>query len=146
MSLINFNNRFPWKRTMLSNFLEADDFFNDDFFVKDNLMPAMNLKEGDNNFEVEVAAPGFTKGDFNITIDNNGLHISAEKSVEKEEKEEEYLRKEFSYNSFKRSLRLPESVNTDKDVKATYKNGVLKLDIVKKEEAKVLPQKVIEVK
>jgi len=145
MSLIKFNDRLPWNNSAFTNFLNADDFFNDDFFAKDSLMPAMNVMENENDFEIELAAPGFSKDDFNVIIDDNGLHISAENS-EKEEKEEEgYLRKEFNYNSFKRSLRLPESINQEKKVKAHYKNGILKLNLLKKEEAKVLPRKVIEV-
>ena len=145
MSLIKFNEQFPLSTSVFNNFLNVDDFFNEDFFAKDSLMPAMNVKENDNDFAIELAAPGFAKEDFEVTIDNNGLHISADKKVEKEEKEEGYLRKEFSYNSFKRSLRLPESVNLDKKVKANYKNGVLKMNLFIKEEAKVLPKKVIEV-
>ena len=145
MSLIKFNNRFPWNNTALTNFLNADDFFNDDFFAKDSLMPAMNVKENDDDFEIELAVPGFTKDDFEVTLDTNGLHISAEKKEEDKEEKEGYLRKEFSYNSFKRSLKLPESVNLEKDVKATYKKGILKLDLLKKEEAKITSKKVIAV-
>ncbi len=145
MSLIKFNDRFPWNNSVFTNFLNTDDFFNDDFFAKDSLMPAMNVKENDDNFEIELAAPGFSKDDFNVTIDTNGLHISAENSKKEEEREEGYLRKEFSYNSFKRSLKLPESINKEKEVKATYKNGILMLNLLKKEIAKVLPEKVIEV-
>lgn len=145
MSLIKFNNRFPWNTSALTNFLTADDFFNDDFFTKDSLMPAMNVIEHDDDFEIELAAPGFSKDNFEVTLDSDGLHICAEKSKEEEEKEEGYLRKEFSYNSFKRTLRLPDSVNLEKDVKAAYKKGILKLNLLKKEEAKVLPKKVIEV-
>jgi len=145
MSLIKFNDRFPWNNSVFTNFLNADDFFNDDFFAKDSLMPAMNVKENDNDFEIELAAPGFSKNDFDVTIDDTGLHISAEKKLKKEEKEEGYLRKEFSYNSFKRSLRLPESINLDKKVKAIYKDGILKFNLLKKEEVKVIPKKVIEI-
>ncbi len=146
MSLIKFNDRFPWNNSVFTNFLNTDDFFNNDFFAKDSLMPAMNVKENDDDFEIELAAPGFLKDDFNVIIDNNGLHISAESS-KKEEKEIEdgYLHKEFSYNSFKRSLRLPENINQNEEVKAKYKNGILKLSLLKKEVAKVLPEKVIEV-
>ncbi|HHC80339.1 MAG TPA: Hsp20/alpha crystallin family protein [Flavobacteriia bacterium] len=145
MSLIKFNDRFPWNNSVFTNFLSADDLFNNDFFAKDNLLPAMNVKENDNDFEIELAVPGFSKDDFNVVIDNNGLHISAENSKEEEEKEDGYLHKEFSYNSFKRSIRLPESINLKKDVKAHYKHGILKLNLLKKEEATVLPKKVIEV-
>ena len=145
MSLIKFNNRFPWSNSALSNFITADDFFNDDFFAKDSLMPAMNVKENEENFEIELAAPGFSKDDFEVTLDNNGLHISAEKSNKEEEKEEGYIRKEFSYNSFTRNLKLPENVNLDEDIKANYTEGILKLGLMKKEQVKVPPKKIIEV-
>lgn len=148
MSLIKFNNRnrlFPWNNSALKSFLSSDDFFNDDFFSEDSLMPAMNVKEHENDFEIEFAAPGFSKKDFEITIDDNVLNVCGEKSKEQEEEDEGYTRKEFSYNSFKRSLTLPNSINTDKKVKATYKDGILKLNLLKKEEAKGTPKKVIEV-
>ena len=149
MSLIKFNNRnrlFPtWNNESLKQFLSSDDFFNNDFLDEDSLMPAMNVKEHEDDFEIEFAAPGFTKKDFEITIDDNILNVCGEKKHETEEKEDDYTRKEFSYNSFKRSMALPKTVNTDQDVKAIYKNGILKLHLLKKEEAKEQPKKIIEV-
>jgi HSP20 family protein len=149
MSLIKFNNRnrlFPsWNNDSLKSFLSSDNFFNNDFFEEDSLMPAMNVKEHNDDFEIEFAAPGFSKKDFEVTINDNILNVYGEKKKESEENEEEYTRKEFSYNSFRRSLSLPKTVNTDQDVKATYKNGILKLNLQKKEEAKEQPKKVIEV-
>ena len=148
MSLIKFNNRnrfFPWTNDSLKSFLSSDDFFNNDFLDEDSLMPAMNVKEHDKDFEIEFAAPGFSKKDFEVTIDDNMLNVCGEKQKETEEKEEDYTRREFSYNSFKRSLKLPKSVNTDQDVKASYKNGILKLNLQKTEDAKEKPKKVIEV-
>lgn len=149
MSLIKFNNRqrlFPsWTNEGLKNFLSSDDFFNNDFFEEDSLMPAMNVKEHDEDFEIEFAAPGFNKKDFEVTIDDNILNVCGEKKHEAEEKEEDFTRKEFSYNSFKRSMTLPKSVNTDQEVKATYKNGILKLNLLKKEEAKAKQPKKVEV-
>jgi len=149
MTLIKFKNRnrlFPtWNNDNLNTFLSYDDFFNDDFFEEDSLMPAMNVKEHDKDFDIEFAAPGFSKKDFKVTIDNNILNVCGEKQKEEEEKEEGYTRKEFSYNSFKRSLKLPDTVNANQDVKAMYKNGILKLHLLKKEEAKEQPKKVIEV-
>ncbi len=149
MSLIKFNNRrrlFPsWTNEGLKNFLSSDDFFNNDFFEEDSLMPAMNVKEHDDDFEIEFAAPGFNKKDFEVTIDDNILNVCGEKKHEAEEKEEDFTRKEFSYNSFKRSMTLPKSVNTDQEVKATYKNGILKLNLLKKEEAKAKQPKKVEV-
>ncbi len=148
MTLIKFNKRnrlFPWNNSGLKNFLSSDEFFNDDFFEEDSLMPAMNVKEHKDDFEIEFAAPGFTKKDFEVTIDDDVLNVCGEKSHEEEEKEEDFTRKEFSYSSFKRSFKLPATVNLDTKVKATYKNGILKLNLLKKEEAKQIPKKVIEV-
>jgi len=148
MSLIKFNNQnrlFPWTNNGLKTFFNADDFFNNSFFEEDTLMPAMNVKEHDEGFDIEFAAPGFSKKDFEVTIDDDVLNVSGEKKEESEESEKDYTRKEFSYNSFKRSLKLPNSVNSDENVKATYKNGILKLHLQKKEEAKEIAKKVIEV-
>jgi len=149
MSLIKFKNRnrlFPsWDEESLNRFLSNDDFFNNDFIEEDSLMPAMNVKEHNDDFEIEFAAPGFSKKDFEVTIDDNILNVCGEKKEEVEQKEENYTRREFSYNSFKRSLSLPNSVIADQNVKATYKNGILKLNLKKKEEVKTQPKKVIEV-
>lgn len=148
MSLIKFNNRnklFPWDNGGLKNFLSSDTFFNDDFFIEDSMMPAMNIIEHESDFDIELAAPGFSKKDFEVAINGDILNISAEKSHEEEEKEEGYTCKEFSYNTFKRSLKLPNYVNKEKDVKATYKNGILKLHLLKNEEFKKTPKKLIEV-
>ena len=149
MSLIKFNNRnrlFPsWNNDSLKGFFGNDDFFSNDFFEEDSLMPAMNVKEHEKDFEIEFAAPGFSKKDFEVTINGNILNVCGEKKNESEEKQEDYTRKEFSYNSFKRSLQLPKTVQTEQDVKATYKNGILKLNLQKKEEAKAKLKKVIDV-
>lgn len=148
MSLTKFNNRnrlFPWNNLDLKSFLGSDDFFNSDFFAEEGLMPAMNVKEHHTDFEIEFAAPGFNKKDFEVTIEDNVLYVSGEKKMEKEEKEDDYTRQEFSYNSFKRSLRLPETVDVSKEIEATYKNGILKLNLLKKEPIKEIPKKVVEI-
>ena len=148
MSLIKFNNRdrlFPWNNDSLKSFLSSDNFFENDFIEEDGLMPAMNVIEHDQDFEIEFAAPGFDKKDFEVIIDGDMLNVSCEKKTKTEVKEESYTRKEFSYNSFKRSLKLPNNVNTDKKVKATYNDGILKLNLLKKEEAKIAPKKMVEI-
>ncbi len=148
MSLIKFKNRnrlFPWNNSGLKDFLSSDDFFNDDFFIEDGIMPAMNVIEHKKDFEIEFAAPGFSKKDFEVTLDENVLKVCGEKSNEMVEEEDDYTRHEFSYNSFKRSLRLPNSVDNEAEVKATYKNGILKLHLLKQEEIKETPKKLIEV-
>ncbi|MBT8324836.1 MAG: Hsp20/alpha crystallin family protein [Winogradskyella sp.] len=149
MSLIKFNNRnrlFPWNNENLKSILSTEDFFNTDFFEEDGLMPAMNVKEREEDYEVEFAAPGFTKKDFEITLEDNMLKVCGEKERKSQEKEEDYTRREFSYSSFKRSLQLPNTIDANKDIKASYKDGILKLNLLKKPEAKTLPKKVIEVK
>lgn len=146
MSLIKFNNTnrlFPWSTTSLTDFLGSDDFFNNDFFEEDSLMPAMNVKENTNDFQIEFAAPGFNKKDFEVTIEDNVLHVYGEKSTKEEEKDNDYTCKEFSYNSFKRSLTLPKTIDLDQKVKATYKDGILHLNLMKKEEAEKLQTKKI---
>lgn len=85
MSLINFNqNRFPW----VTNWLDTDGFFADDFFSKKNNLPAMNVKENNENFELELAIPGFAKKDIEVTMDNDVLCICG-KNESKDEKKEE---------------------------------------------------------
>lgn len=146
MSLIKFNiqNRFfPWTSDRLNNFLNVDFFFKSDLLEEDSLMPAMNVKEHKKDFEIEFAAPGFLKKDFEVTINDNTLTVSADKK--QKEEVEDYTRKEFSYNSFKRSFTLPKTVNKKEDVKATYKNGILKLNIHKIEQEEEQPKKRIEV-
>lgn len=140
MSLIKFNNRFPWNLPVLDNLLDTDEYFE-----SNSLLPAINIKENDENFEIELAVPGFSKNDFKVSIENNLLHVSAEKSNKEEEKEEGYIRKEFSYNSFKRTLRLPENINQKKEVKATFKHGILKINLLKLDIVKQIPKKMIEV-
>ncbi|SDL37346.1 Hsp20/alpha crystallin family protein [Kriegella aquimaris] len=134
MSLVKFKRR-PWGNLVDSDFFETDDFFNGGSLLEKISEPAMNVKETDDNFEVELAAPGYEKKDFEVNIDNGCLNISAESSNSKEEDKGNYSRKEFSYSSFAKSLRLPDSVTED-EVKATYKDGVLKFKLAKKEEAK----------
>ena len=93
----------------------------------------MNLKETDTQLEVELAAPGMKREDFKVEIDNNMLMISSEKEEEKEEKnkKDNYVRKEFNYQSFYRSFYLPDTVDENK-IEANYKNGILHVMIAKK--------------
>lgn len=109
-------------------------------------IPAVNILENDETFLVEVAAPGKDRGDFKIELDNDILTIS---SMSKEEHKEEkmakkYTRNEFSYKTFKRAFSLPESVDSGK-ISAGYTNGVLEINLPKKEEAKVQPKRLIEI-
>ena len=150
MTLVKFNKRnrlFPWtwSNDRLKDFLSSDEFFDDDFIEENSLMPAMNIKDHEKDFEIEFAAPGFNKKDFEVTIEGNILHVCGEKRKEEEEKEEDFTRKEFNYNAFRRSMTLPENVKENAKVKAVYKNGILKLNLPKEEMVKKEPLKKIEI-
>ena len=144
MSLVNFKRRMPWSNLMTSDFLDTNDFFNDQFWSRKIEEPALNIKESNDEYQIELAAPGYSKKDFEVNIDNGCLNISAKKTDTKEEKGETYSRKEFSYDSFQRSLQLPESV-IDEKIKAKYENGILKFNLAKKEEFKNNKPKSIEI-
>lgn len=110
-------------------------------------MPKVNIVEDNDNFRVEVAAPGMKKDDFHVELDNDMLTISSEVTHESEDNhnDQRYNRKEFSYHSFKRSFYLPNTVESDK-IEAKYNDGILSLVIPKKEEAKRKPVKKISIK
>lgn len=136
MSLVkSTNRRFPWMNGGIAKSFGLDDLFEDDFFsVKGNL-PAMNVKEHEDDFEIEFAVPGFSKEDFEVSMEDDLLYVNAEKSMEDIEDEDDYTRREFSYSNFQRTLQLPKSVDTSKEIKAKYKDGVLKLKLLKNKEA-----------
>ena len=143
MSLIK---RTDWPR---SSSLLADLFDNDRFFASPWLsgrnMPAVNIKETEKNYEVELAVPGYDKKDFEISIDNGLLTVSAEKSEETEKKEDNYTRREFGFSSFSRSFNLPTNIN-EENVDAKYSDGVLTLTIAKKQETNGKSRKQISIK
>lgn len=112
-----------------------DWFGNGGMFSKPLNVPAVNITESKDDYQVSMAAPGMKKNDFNIGIEGNLLSISCEKEEKKQENEAHYTRREFSYTSFSRSFTLPDEVSAEK-IDATYEDGVLKLVLPKKEEAK----------
>ena len=137
----------PWRHDLLSslsdrmyapsfndfnNLMGFNDAFEKDFFEND-LVPAMNVKELDNHFEVEFAVPGFKKDDFEVSIMDDILFVSAKKELAETKEEDNYSRKEFSYKSFKRSCALPESIDLDQEIKASYKDGILLITLLKNE-------------
>ena len=107
-------------------------------------VPSANIKETEDNFGIEVVAPGFKKEAFKVEVHDRNLTISAEEKTESEEKNETFLRKEYSFGSFTRSFRLPNTVDSDK-IEATYEDGVLQVTIPKKEEAKPKEPKLISI-
>lgn len=128
----------------------VDQFLNDAFSNWRNEMneasriPRVNVAETDEDFLVEMAAPGMKRDDFHIELDNDQLVISAEVENSREDKNSSYTRREFSYESFRRSFYLPNSVESNK-IQAKYEDGLLRLLIPKKEEAKRRPPKTIKI-
>lgn len=107
-------------------------------------VPKVNIMETDEDFQVELAAPGMKREDFNIELDNDNLIIWSEISNTNEDKDPNYARREFSYESFRRSFYLPNTVEADQ-IEAKYQDGLLRLVIPKKEEAKRKPARRIEI-
>ena len=131
--------------SLISNFFDDENFFNSRW-LNGRGVPAVNVKESDKNFEIEVAAPGYDKKDFNVSIENGVLTISAETQTKNETKSDNnYRRKEFECSSFSRSFTLPQSIG-ENDINARYEDGVLRLTIARKEEAPRNAKKAIEIK
>jgi HSP20 family protein len=143
MSLIRRSDWPTLGGSLLSDFFDDERFFGSPWLTGRSL-PAVNIKENDKSYEIEVAAPGYDKKDFNISIDNGLLTVSAEKREEKEKKEDNYTRREFGFSSFSRSFNLPTNIN-DEHVDAKYTDGVLKLTIEKKQESNGKARKAISV-
>jgi HSP20 family protein len=115
----------------------VESFFNNDIFPREfaQHVPAANLIEEDNKYLLELSAPGFDKSDFKIELLDQTLSVSAEHKTVSESNDKKYSRKEFNYGSFKRNFYLPEETNEDA-IEAKYDNGILRLIIPKKNEAK----------
>ncbi|BFP42338.1 Hsp20/alpha crystallin family protein [Flavobacteriaceae bacterium GF1] len=127
--------------SLMNDFFKPDWFGGMDTFAN---VPAVNIRENETDFMLELAIPGFKKEDFNIEIDNEVLTISSNTKAEHTTKEENYTRREFSVSSFRRAFTLPETVDTDK-IDALYEAGVLKVTLPKKEEALPKPKRLIEI-
>lgn len=130
-----------------------DDFISQELFNWGNNnyvsnsfnVPAVNIKEKPDSFEIEVAAPGLEKKDFNIVINEDLLSISSSKKHNEESNEVNFTRREFTYMSFERSFKLPKGVIDENKINARYDNGILLINIPKKEEARIKSPKTIEI-
>ena len=143
MSQVKSNVSLPRFGTWLDDLWNADRFFNDRSFSKE-LVPAVNVKEKEGSFEVELTAPGLKKDDFKVHVEHGVLTVSCEMQKEEEEKLEKFTRKEFHYNAFSRSFSLPDNVEED-GLQACYENGLLKISLAKRV-APTVKKKEIEVK
>lgn len=149
MSIMKRNDLFPSVIGLFDDFLMRDlpDWNMGNHSLTRTTVPAVNISENDDAFEVEMAAPGMQREDFRVELDGNTLVIFSEKTAEqKEEDPKKYARREFSYQSFRRTFQLPKDVVDAENIAARYEHGVLKLHIPKKEEVKKRPPKMIEIR
>lgn len=139
MKLVRFNNpAFQFFNEDFNNILKNIDTMypsKQHHSVPYNNIPAVNVKEVEGVFHIEVAAPGLKKEDFKLSLHENRLTISTKKEQSNEEKTEQYTRQEFNYTSFQRTFNLPKSVDGEK-IEATYADGILNISLPKKEEVK----------
>ncbi len=113
--------------------MNLDKLFN--IFGPEVDLPPINIREEKKHYEIELAAPGLTKDHFEIELNNNLLIISTKKEAKKEQKEDNYISREFNYYAFSRTISIPDNVDTDKDIKAHYEDGMLRIELVKKNRA-----------
>jgi len=135
-------NSFNWP-SLLNDFL-GKELTTESVFPKGFSMPAVNVAESGDKYQIEVAAPGLSRDDFKVSVLNNVLTISSEKEEKKEDGDRKFHRREFSYLSFQRSFALPEHIDIEK-ISASHADGILKIEIPKKEEAKEKPSRTIQI-
>ncbi len=128
-----------------------DDFFGSNFSAPvfssgKTSVPAVNVKENQDKFLIEVAVPGMKKEDFKIEVNNNVLTISAEAKKEDQSADDGYTRREFHYASFCRSFAIPKNEVDDSKVEAAYKDGLLTITLHKRDEVKPKPSRMIQIK
>jgi HSP20 family protein len=148
MTLVKRSDRFwPAMPSLFDNLWSRDlmDWSNLNFSDTNTTLPAVNIKESKDDFTIEVAAPGMSKKDFKINVENEHLVITSERKDEKMEKDGEYSRREFSYQSFQRSFHLPNNLVDGENIAARYNDGILTVVVPKREEVKPKPPKMIKI-
>ena len=136
-------NRMP--RFFDSEWETLFDWTDKNFSGSNSTLPAVNIRETEDSYFLEMAAPGMKKEDFTIELDNDQLTIRSEMKEEAEENNKKYTRKEFSYESFQRIFNLNKQVVNQAEIKAEYTDGILTLTLPKREEAKEQPSRLIEI-
>ncbi|MDG5799211.1 Hsp20/alpha crystallin family protein [Marinilabiliaceae bacterium ANBcel2] len=146
MTLVRrFNNQMPDIANIFDDFF-GGDIFNTPSVAGKTTMPSVNVRENDDEYFIEVAAPGLNKNDFKVEVNNNVLTISCEKEENKEEKDEGFTRREFCYSGFRRSFAIPRNEVDESKIDARYKDGILNITLKKREEVKPKPPKMIDIK
>jgi len=144
MTLVKFNADQKRKNALMPGFTDVfDSIFNDTFF-SDRMVsrvPAVNVSETDNNYQIELAAPGLKKDDFKLKLERDVLSISVEQTQQDQQQDRNFTKREFSYNSFVRSFTLPESAD-ENGIEAKYEEGILRIAIPKREDAKMTSRQI----
>jgi HSP20 family protein len=141
MTLVKFNEGKNRGNLVRPGFDDIFESIMNDTFLSDRMVsrvPAVNISETEGHYHIELAAPGLKKGDFKINLDRDVLTISAEHQTENDKK---YNKREYSYSSFVRSFTLPDSAKDD-SIEAEYTDGVLKINVAKKEEARTASRQI----
>jgi HSP20 family protein len=145
MTLVKFNSdKNNNQRGLVPAFNDVfNSIFTDSFFTDRGtaMVPAVNICETADHFQIELAAPGLVKEDFKINLERKILTITVEKENSEEEQAKSFSRKEFSYTAFTRSFTLPESAD-EQNIEASYNNGLLKVQIAKREDAKMVARQI----
>ncbi|HKJ43461.1 MAG TPA: Hsp20/alpha crystallin family protein [Sunxiuqinia sp.] len=141
MAITRFSRNFP---SLVDQFLEGDlmDWGNTNYSTTNTTLPRVNIRENNDEFLIDVAAPGMKKSDFKINYDNGKLTISS--NIEDQiQDDEHYMRREFSYQSFQRLFDVAERLVEGDKISAKYVDGILQITLPKREEIKPKPAKEI---
>ena len=141
------DNLYPSFPSFFNKFFEGDmmDWSRSNFADTNSTLPAVNIRENDDEFMIEVAAPGMKKEQIKVDYDNGRLTISSERKEDKNDKKDTYSRREFSYMSFQRSFTIAENLVDGEKIKATYNDGILHISLPKREEIKPKPARQIKI-
>ena len=155
MTLLKLSNRnlpglTTWDTSIPSifnRFFDGDwmDWRNSNFAEMNSTLPAVNIQENENGFQIELAAPGMKKDDFKVNFDNGSLIISSEIKDEKNTEDKRFTRREFNYCSFQRTFSIPKNLVNHEKISAAYENGLLKITLPKAEAVKQKPVKQIKI-
>lgn len=141
------DNLYPSFPSLFNKFFEGDlmDWSRSNFADTNTTLPAVNIRENENEFMIDVAAPGMKKEQIKVDYENGRLTISSERKEDKKEKNDTYTRREFSYMSFQRSFTIPETLVDGDKINASYNEGILHISLPKKDEVKPKPARQIKI-
>ena len=142
------DNLYPSFPSLMNRFFEGDlmDWSNSNFAGTNSTLPAVNILENTDEFLIDVAAPGMKKEQIKVDYENGRLTISSEMKDEKKEKSKgKFTRREFSYMSFQRAFTIPENLVDGDKIQATYNEGILHINLPKREEVKPKPPRQIKI-